>query len=1190
MATAAELQAALTAASSRTRPQRAMSFGSVPTHALRSWIPAFKHYATEESYAWHRLRSLPRPLAASLLLTAVAIGALAIAARAADGMPPPLLAAAAAATLVWAVAVFLLGSCGCCGPCAVPRDVGSGDVLAMAFGDGTRRAQAPQAFAARHRGAEQLAAADNATRAAQIAAVSRRRQRLALGRLFTAVNVVFCTAVMVLLTVESVIPYGTEDEVEVSTSMLSTVPWVLLLPVSLGLPFATCAAVSALWATAHCVLVLVMYPVEAELAAPVVLWAVLPGLLVMLYASRVERHERLQWFLSGGTEADADAEVDTIDAQRFSDSQRALKDIAGKLGSGGRGSARVLPLDDDSGGDADSSRDQGNAQLRPLEIPGEDAGASSSVARARAGSIATTDSARVAPLFASRPAVRALGASLRILHESGLSPLHKAVRLLTQLLGRTEDVGAARAIRETLHLLTSATDVHAPNLGEALHAATLRSSTYVDDETADWVQRELQRRVPPPPASSRPTMAHTFSFSTHESMSTYSAHGRSFRIGRDSSNAGPGSSLTDSRGLGAASMLRPATESPVEFSVTEAADDRIQSSLSTVLEWTFDVFELAELTNGRPLEPTAQELFDRFGLCEALELERSVLTALMRKVEKEYCFDVKRPSPYHNSVHAADVLQAVGHFMMVPQLADAIEDLDGLSLLLAAAVHDFRHPGVSSNFLIATGSELAVRYNDESVLENFHAAEAFRVMQNRKYDVLNPLGPEDRKHVRHTVIRLILATDLSQGPQYVGAFRTKVELQAASGAEDERWAESDGDKLLLLQIALKCADVSHAARPTRLHCVWSDLITEEFFRQGDRERADGLPVSPLCDRNDFNMSKSQLGFIEFVVLPCFEPFSSWCDEQRWMNHVKENTAFWKAEHKREPPHGPIRGDSKEYPGSDDHSPHGSSARTSVARGGAGSRKHSGVALLRVAQPVDTPSTDSKGDRTPAVHGDTHTLGSSQSSSKPRRGRGDAREAREARDGGREAAVRRGVRGYGGRPTYHKGVSDVSNSVYSEAGSIATGRLSICSVEEPSMGALGEEIERISASMPARSIVREATAVPPRRDPSHRSPGSLSRDRSGSESEVPPGGIPSAASPSVTIGRASIVARHSSVDTSAPSGAYGRMHSHPSEGLVPSPAQRTSPRGVPLGAHREDRDDRDSVADARRTRSKRHRRR
>ena len=56
-------------------------------------------------------------------------------------------------------------------------------------------------------------------------------------------------------------------------------------------------------------------------------------------------------------------------------------------------------------------------------------------------------------------------------------------------------------------------------------------------------------------------------------------------------------------------------------------------------------------------------------------------------------------------------------------------ELEVFAALIAAAVHDVDHPGKNNQFLIETGHELAILYNDNSVLENHHLAMAFRIMQ-----------------------------------------------------------------------------------------------------------------------------------------------------------------------------------------------------------------------------------------------------------------------------------------------------------------------------------------------------------------------------------------------------------------------------------------------------------------------------
>jgi len=60
-------------------------------------------------------------------------------------------------------------------------------------------------------------------------------------------------------------------------------------------------------------------------------------------------------------------------------------------------------------------------------------------------------------------------------------------------------------------------------------------------------------------------------------------------------------------------------------------------------------------------------------------------------------------------------------------------------------------------------------------------------------------------------------------------------------------------------MVLKCADIGHLAAAPALHQRWAYQLEEEFFRQGDQEKALGLPVSPLMDRNlRGGMTKSQV--------------------------------------------------------------------------------------------------------------------------------------------------------------------------------------------------------------------------------------------------------------------------------------------------------------------------------------------
>lgn len=78
----------------------------------------------------------------------------------------------------------------------------------------------------------------------------------------------------------------------------------------------------------------------------------------------------------------------------------------------------------------------------------------------------------------------------------------------------------------------------------------------------------------------------------------------------------------------------------------------------------------------------------------------------------------------HNALHSSSSLSS--WFVQ-----NIFSKLEVFAALVAAAVHDVDHPGRSNHFLIETSDDLAVLYNDNSVLENHHLAVAFKIMAVR---------------------------------------------------------------------------------------------------------------------------------------------------------------------------------------------------------------------------------------------------------------------------------------------------------------------------------------------------------------------------------------------------------------------------------------------------------------------------
>lgn len=74
-----------------------------------------------------------------------------------------------------------------------------------------------------------------------------------------------------------------------------------------------------------------------------------------------------------------------------------------------------------------------------------------------------------------------------------------------------------------------------------------------------------------------------------------------------------------------------------------------------------------------------------------LHCDEKTLQNWLAIIEHNYNAD----NNYHNSTHAADVMQATARFMQSKRLKEILEPIDEVAALIAAATHDIDHPGRS---------------------------------------------------------------------------------------------------------------------------------------------------------------------------------------------------------------------------------------------------------------------------------------------------------------------------------------------------------------------------------------------------------------------------------------------------------------------------------------------------------------
>ena len=113
--------------------------------------------------------------------------------------------------------------------------------------------------------------------------------------------------------------------------------------------------------------------------------------------------------------------------------------------------------------------------------------------------------------------------------------------------------------------------------------------------------------------------------------------------------------------------------------------------------------------------------------------------------------------------------------------------------------------------------------------------------------------------------------------------------------------------LQVLQNMVHCSDLSNPTKPLDIYRKWVDRIMEEFFRQGDRERDAGMEISPMCDRHNATIEKSQVGFIDYIVHPLWETWADlvYPDSQNILETLESNRDWYHSKIPDSPDHYPV---------------------------------------------------------------------------------------------------------------------------------------------------------------------------------------------------------------------------------------------------------------------------------------------
>ncbi|XP_071583936.1 3',5'-cyclic-AMP phosphodiesterase 4C isoform X3 [Heliangelus exortis] len=333
------------------------------------------------------------------------------------------------------------------------------------------------------------------------------------------------------------------------------------------------------------------------------------------------------------------------------------------------------------------------------------------------------------------------------------------------------------------------------------------------------------------------------------------------------------------------------------FGVRTDQEGLLAKELENINKWGLDIFKVAEYSGNRPLTVIMYSIFQERDLMKTFRIPADTFITYMLTLEDHYHADVA----YHNNIHAADVAQSTHVLLSTPALEAVFTDLEIMAAIFASAIHDVDHPGVSNQFLINTNSELALMYNDASVLENHHLAVGFKLLQEENCDIFQNLSKKQRQSLRKMVIDMVLATDMSKHMNLLADLKTMVETKKVTSL-GVLLLDNYSDRIQVLQNMVHCSDLSNPTKPLELYRQWTDRIMVEFFHQGDREREKGMEISPMCDKHTASVEKSQVGFIDFIAHPLWEAWADLVhpDAQAILDTLEDNREWYQSMIPRSP--------------------------------------------------------------------------------------------------------------------------------------------------------------------------------------------------------------------------------------------------------------------------------------------------
>ncbi|XP_024123932.1 dual 3',5'-cyclic-AMP and -GMP phosphodiesterase 11A isoform X1 [Oryzias melastigma] len=298
-----------------------------------------------------------------------------------------------------------------------------------------------------------------------------------------------------------------------------------------------------------------------------------------------------------------------------------------------------------------------------------------------------------------------------------------------------------------------------------------------------------------------------------------------------------------------------ATCSKVEVDRLKAAKIPLSNELG-IDEFHFNDFSL----DNDAMITASLRMFQELGVVQKFKIDYEVLCRWLLTVRKNY-----RTVAYHNWRHAFNVSQCMFTMIKTANFQDVLADAEILALMVGCLCHDLDHRGTNNAFQAKTGSALALLYGTSATLEHHHFNHAVMILQSEGHNIFANLSSKEYSNMMQLLKQAILSTDLTLHFERRAKFFERV----LSG--EFSWTD-EGHREALRSMLMTACDLGAVTRPWKISKQVAELVTSEFFEQGDRERSE-LKLTPaaIFDRNRKDeLPALQLEWIDGICKPLYQ--------------------------------------------------------------------------------------------------------------------------------------------------------------------------------------------------------------------------------------------------------------------------------------------------------------------------------